>query len=211
MKLYDLSHPLNNNSPVFPGSKQPDFTSVSNIESDGYRETLMTINSHLGTHIDAPAHIFEKGVSLDKMPLEAFTGTAAVIPVPEKTDLIQISFLEHHISEIHAADFVLFKTNHCKYWGTPAYYNNFSVPDIDAINWLTGFSLKGIGFDTISADKMVSTELENHHVILSKGMIIIENLNFPEDMTTTSGRFFCFPLPYEDADGCPVRAVLEIE
>ncbi|HZH72067.1 MAG TPA: cyclase family protein [Mariniphaga sp.] len=211
MKLYDLSHPLNYNTPVFPGSKQPYFTSASNIESDGYRETLITINSHLGTHIDAPAHIIEKGVPLDKMPLEAFTGTAVIITVPERAGLIQISFLEHYTREIRAADFVLFKTNHCKYWGTPAYFDNFPVPDLDAINWLTGFSLKGIGFDTISADKMESTELENHHVVLSKGMIIIENLHFPEDMTTTSGRFFCFPLPYENADGCPIRAVLEIE
>lgn len=211
MNLYDLSHLLNNNSPVYPGSEKPAFDVAADIDVNGYRETRMTFNSHLGTHIDAPAHILENGISLDRMPPEVFTGLALVIEVPEKTEVIDRVFLEKYKNQISQADFLLFKTHQARYWGSPGYFVNYPVPDAEAASFLTGSSLKGVGFDTISADKMESIALENHHIFLEKGMIIIENLIFPLDFTLSSGRLFCFPIPFENADGSPVRAILETQ
>ncbi|MGL4608552.1 MAG: cyclase family protein [Trueperaceae bacterium] len=34
---------------------------------------------HTGTHLDAPAHFIEGGVTADKMPLESFIAPIAVI------------------------------------------------------------------------------------------------------------------------------------
>ena len=196
MKLYDLSHLLNNYTPVFPGSKNPDFTPVAEISIQGYRETLITINSHLGTHIDAPAHILEKGLSLDMLPLDSFTGQAIIINVPEKVEIIDSSFLENYWHQILQIDFVLFRTNWSRHWGTDTYQDSFPVVDSEAMARLTSLGLKGIGFDTISADPIESTTLDNHHLILEKGMIIIENLQFPEDLKGTSGRVFGIPFRY---------------
>jgi len=41
-------------------------------------------------------------------------------------------------------------------------------------------------------------------------LIIIENLLFPKNMGGVRGDFFCFPLPYQNADGSPVRAIIMI-
>jgi kynurenine formamidase len=70
--------------------------------------------------------------------------------------------------------------------------------------------MKGIGFDTISADSIDSQDYANHYLLFENGLIIIENLRFPTGFDTSLGELFCFPLKFGEADGSPVRAVLKI-
>ncbi|MBW6536304.1 MAG: cyclase family protein [Mariniphaga sp.] len=210
MKLYDLSHLLNNETPVFPGMGKLRFQTAATIEKDGYRETRFEMDSHTGTHMDAPAHMLKNGKTLDQLPVDTFAGKALIIPVPENAELIEKEFLLPFEKQLKEVDFVLFKTGWSKFWGTPRYFENFPTPDSEAIEWLLNFSLKGIGFDVVSADLLKSITYPNHFNILGKGLVIIENLRFPDALTETQGRFFCFPLPYENADGSPVRAVFGV-
>lgn len=211
MIIYDLSHPLSYESPVYPGKNKPEFTPAATIQKEGYRETHFDFDSHLGTHIDAPAHMLENGKTLDQMPVDSFTGLAFIVSVPDKMPVIDKEFLLKFKEEFKNIDFVLFKTGWSKYWGSQHYFKDFPTLTIEAVNMLLSFPLKGIGFDAISADPVESTDWENHFAIFDKGLIIIENLNFPDVLNADKGRFFCFPIPYEDADGSPVRAVLEID
>ncbi|HKI88699.1 MAG TPA: cyclase family protein [Draconibacterium sp.] len=210
MKIFDLSHKLNNQTPVFPGTVQPRFEPAATIDKDGYRETHLNFESHLGTHIDAPAHILETGATLDQMPVSAFTGKAIIVEIPKNTTYIEKSFLLLFKEELTEADFILFKTGWYNKWGSNEYFSNFPVLAEEAATWLISFKLKGIGFDAISADQVESSVLPIHHIILENGCIIIENLNFPEKLKANEGEFSCFPLPYESADGSPVRAVFRI-
>lgn len=208
MKFYDLSHQLNNQSPVYPGIQPPEFIPAADIETHGYRETHFRFHSHLGTHIDAPAHMIESGNTLDQLSIDSFCGNAIIIKTePEK--LISVEVLKGSEKEIENAEFVLFQTGWSKFWGSPDYFGNFPVLTPDALEYLLRFNLKGIGFDYISADPIDSKEYLNHYAILGKNLIIIENLVFPEGFSENAGEFSCFPLPYENADGSPVRAVLK--
>lgn len=208
--IYDLSHPLNNETPVYPGTPSPVFISTASIEKSGYRETHFNFRSHLGTHIDAPAHMLEKGRMLDQLDISAFNGKALIIETKEGIREIEESFLESFSNELEVAEFVLFKTGWSKFWGDKKYFEDFPVLKEDALCFLLKFKLKGIGFDTISADPVESTDYKNHYAIFKKGLIIIENLVFPDDLKTNKGEFSCYPLPYKNADGSPVRAVLKI-
>jgi len=208
MKIYDLSHKLNNQSPVYPGIQPPQFIPATQIETHGYRETHFRFHSHLGTHIDAPSHMISDGPSLDQFPVSLFCGEALIINIENK-NLIDIEILAGLKNEVEKSDFVLFNTGWSKFWGSPDYFGNFPVPTTAAIRYLLQFSLKGIGFDHISADSIDSKDFPNHYAILGKNMLIIENLVFPAGFSEKSGEFSCFPLPYENADGSPVRAVLK--
>ena len=210
MKLFDLSHVLNSESPVFPGMNKPQFIPAATFDKNGYRETHLSFDSHTGTHMDAPAHMLENGKTLDQLPLDVFTGKALIIPVPENTELIEKDFLIQFEEKLSDVDFVLLKTGWSKYWGTPRYFENFPTLASEAVKWLLKFSLKGIGFDVISADPIDSTSFSNHFSLLSNELIIIENLNFPKELTENEGQFFCFPLAYENADGSPARTVLGV-
>jgi kynurenine formamidase len=151
-----------------------------------------------------------EGKTLYLFPIEKFYGDALVIPVPDGHSFVDQTFLAPYADHIREVDFVLFHTGWSRYWGTPRYFEGFPTLTTEAMQWLTGFSLKGVGFDVISADPLLSSDYPNHLLLFHKEMIIIENLVFPPDWQISRGRLSCFPLAYEDADGSPVRAVMEV-
>ena len=55
MKIIDLTHTITNNMTVFPGGLQPDNKVISTVDKDGWMETRLHMDSHNGTHMDAPA------------------------------------------------------------------------------------------------------------------------------------------------------------
>ena len=65
MKIIDLSHTIAKTTPVFPGSEKPQLATVASYEKDGYRETLIRMYSHTGTHIDPPAQVNEAGEEVE--------------------------------------------------------------------------------------------------------------------------------------------------
>jgi kynurenine formamidase len=207
MELTDLTHPIYDGMPVFPGEKGPALRQLATIGENGYRVKWMEMGSHTGTHIDAPAHLLPEGKTLDQYPVSHFRGKAAIISVPEGIHTIGLSCLQAFQPEISASEFILLRSGWSKYWGNPGYFSGFPVLSGEAARWLTGFEIKGIGLDTISADPVTSQSLPVHHILLRAGLIIIENLCFPEDFQATTGILHIFPLLVTEADGSPVRAV----
>ena len=79
MKAIDLTHIITEDMPVYPGTEPPKLTPANSYEKDGFKETLLSLYTHTGTHIDPPAHIFPDGRTLDEFPPEQFIGKALVI------------------------------------------------------------------------------------------------------------------------------------
>jgi arylformamidase len=211
MNFIDLSHVINGQTPVYPGKDNPTVLKTSSIQDDGYLETKLIFDTHLGTHLDAPAHMLEGGRFLGNYPLSRFTGKAMVIKVPEGEKSISAKFLEQFKSDFEPVDFILFNTGWSQYWGEESYYYGFPVLEEGAVDWLTSFFIKGIGVDAISVDPVGGKNWNNHHLFFCQDIIIIENLIFPDNIDNLAGELFCFPLSIEEADGSPVRAVLKID
>lgn len=57
MKVIDLTHTISETMPVYPGTEQPRLTPANSYEKDGFKETLLSMYSHTGTHVDPPAHL----------------------------------------------------------------------------------------------------------------------------------------------------------
>ena len=65
MKVIDLTHTIRESMPVYPGTEPPKLSPTSSYESDGFKETLLQMYTHTGTHMDPPAHIFSGRTTLD--------------------------------------------------------------------------------------------------------------------------------------------------
>jgi arylformamidase len=208
--IIDLTHCLNNNITVYPGTLHPEFKPCSTFEKDGFAELKMTMVTHTGTHIDAPSHIYKNAKSLDRFPIEKFTGMAIVIPCLNRKE-IDLDYLKTFENKITQTDFIIFYTGWQEKWNTADYFDFFPTLSKEAAHWLSGFKLKGLGFDTISADKVSSTDLPIHHVLLEKEIIIIENLSNLDKLPTDFYTFQCIPLKIKNADGSPVRALAMID
>ena len=206
--LADLTHPITADCPVYPGSPAPQLSPAATLERDGYRETLLTIGSHTGTHMDAPRHLLPHGVSLDALPPDRFCGSAAVVDVTGLT-AVTAEFLRQLEPRLQQAEFLLFRSGYDQYWGTAQYFDDaWPVLTEEAARYLLTLPLKGVGVDSLSVDRLAG-DLPIHRILLGGGLVLVENLRLSPLAGADAVRFFAFPLPYVNADGAPVRAVAE--
>ncbi|HKJ04130.1 MAG TPA: cyclase family protein [Geopsychrobacteraceae bacterium] len=208
MKIIDLSHAIHPNIPVYPGTEQPVITQANTIERDGFAEKKMAMYSHTATHIDAPSHILAGAKSLDQFPASHFFGQAVLIEITQLSDPeIGIRQLAPYENQLKTAAFALLHTGWSAHWGQDQYFRGFPCLSAQAAEWLTRFPLQGIGVDTISIDHIGHDDLPAHHILLERDIVIIENLTNLNAIAGAAFNFSCLPLPLQDADGSPVRAV----
>jgi arylformamidase len=208
MKIVDLSHMISPDMPVYPGTEPPMFSNACTIENMGFLDKKIIMYSHTGTHMDAPSHIIPGAETLDRMPPDRFVGKGAVVE-PELNDgpTIHLDLLKPYQRRIEQCEFLLFRTGWADLWGKEDYLTGYPVLSRDAATWLAGFSLKGVGADTISADVPESTTFPIHTILVEHNIVIIENLANLKALPDNESLFCCLPLKIEKADGSPVRAV----
>ncbi|MBU3113897.1 cyclase family protein [Clostridium lacusfryxellense] len=208
MKITDLTHVIYSGMPVFPGTEQPTLEKANTLEKDGFQEAKITMYSHTGTHIDAPAHMLSNGPYLDNLDIEHFIGNATILDFSNSTiKLIDLDMLKPYEEKVKNVDFVIIKTGWSKYWSDSKYYEDFPSLDLESARWLSQFNLKGIGIDAISIDAMESTTFAVHKILMPRNIIIIENLTNLDSITNEFFILSILPLKNKDADGSPVRAI----
>ena len=77
-------------------------TTACTIETAGYRETLLHMYSHTGTHMDAPAHMIARGRTLDSYGVEKFVGPGFVLDCRGRQE-IPLALLRAHEEDIRRA------------------------------------------------------------------------------------------------------------
>ena len=212
MKVLDLTHLIQPGMPVYPGTESPKFHPASNYEKDGFKETLLEMYTHTGTHLDPPAHLYPGGTTLDRFPPEQFIGKALVIDCRHLAEGAAITMAEirKYGGKAEQADFLLFNLGWDKKWGTDAYFGDFPCLDDETLDYIIRGHYKGIGFDVISLDPI--GELTRHRKLFRECEIVnIENLKDLDRCGDDLFRFSCFPLRLDQGDGSPVRAVAWFE
>ena len=214
MKIIDLTHLMTEDMPVFPGDDQPIFAPAATHEEDGYQMTLISTQSHVGTHMDAPVHTVAGMTTLDKMPIEQFVGKALVVDCTdlEEGQSITMDYINKNRDKADEAEFILFWLGWDQYWRTDKYYGDYPCIDDEVIQYVIDGKKKGVGFDVMGPDPIEAEDLIIHNSLLSTNeMIIMENLNnlglCGDDLFTLCA----LPLKYENSDGAQTRAIAIIE
>lgn len=208
MKVIDLTHTIKNDMPVYPGTEQPRLTTACTIDEVGYKETILHMYSHTGTHMDAPAHMLRDGMTLDAFPAGQFCGKGIVIDCRGEKE-ISLALLRQY--DLNSVEFVLFCTGWDRLWGQDSYYESFPVLTPEAATYLATLPLKGVGEDCISLDPCDSVDFPNHLTLMKKGFLNTENLKNLDQLIGKCFTFVTLPLKFEASDGCSCRAVAMME
>ena len=214
MKVIDLTHTIKENMPVYPGTDTPRFIPASDYEKDGFKETLLQMYTHTGTHMDPPAHLYADTMTLDQFPVSQFIGKALVIDCRKlkEGEAITMEFIRKYGKRVEDADFLLFNLGWDKRWGTDAYFGDYPCIDEEVLDYIINGKYKGIGFDVIGLDPIADVSLTRHKRLFESSKIVnIENLKNLELCGNDLFWFSCFPLKMENCDGSPVRAVAWFE
>ena len=210
MKITDLTHTISEHMPVYPGTETPKLKTANTYEKDGFKETLMTMFSHTGTHMDPPAHLFAHRTTLDQFPITQFVGKAVVIDCSDLTegDLITMEHINKNRRNADEAEFLIFRTGWDKYWGQSEYFGDYPFIDEEVAEYIVTNNKKGVGLDTIGLDPIRDANLTLHKRLFKENeIVIIENLTNLESLGNELFTFFALPLKYENADGSPIRAI----
>jgi len=217
MEIFDLTHPISENMPMYPGTPAPTLQVAYSHKEYGFMETLINLYSHTGTHLDAPAHLYVNGLTLDEYPVEHFVGKALTVDCRalKKGEKISMSLIEEKWNCLNEAEFILFFTGHDKLWGSQDYFSDFPILSEEAVEWINRRKLKGIGidapsFDPVTIDELdgASGELHNHRAILkTNNTILLENLCNLEKVDSDLFLLCALPLKTVNADGAPARVI----
>ncbi len=207
-ELIDLSHPITNDMPLFPGTPPIKVEQLHTVEKDGFAEKRFLLTTHVGTHLDAPAHMLAQGKTVDQFALEKFWGTATVVDVSRLNNRqIPHQLVLEALERQPVLDFLLFFTGFGDLWGQDEYFGDFPVLSEQATKVICQSKLKGIGLDAPSVDAMEVEMYRNHLQLFNADKIIIENMTNLKQLINTRFRLAVFPLKVAQADGMPVRAV----
>lgn len=208
MQIIDLSHEIHEQMTVFGDMEKPEINRKYTVENDGFQLHELKINSHTGTHVDAPAHMVSGRKHLDDFPLDQFIGKGFMIRVDQfANNEIPLSFLKKYAKQIRETKFLILNSGWFKKWQTPEYQLKYPILSLESAQWLTQFKLKGIGLDIISIDPTDSEDVPLHQIILGAGFLIIENLTNLDALPETGFQFQCLPLKISQADGSTSRIV----
>ena len=158
----------------------------------------ININTHNGTHIDAPKHHVKGGSPIDSMPLDTGIGPARVIEV-------QDAEIEPH--DIQNGERLLFKTrNSYRPERFTQFLRNWIYFSTEAVNYLIERKIRLLGIDAISIGSPSNAD-EIHEALLTRGIYILEDLELGH---VQPGRYemICLPLRLLGGDASPVRAII---
>jgi len=211
-QIHDLTHSITADMPVYPGAAPPVIEAVATVADNGFCEHRLTMVTHTGTHLDAPAHMIGGGRTLDTYPIEHFVGPATVIDVATAPGgEVGVDLLEPHADLVARQAFLLLHTGWASRWGDPSYFVGYPALTVEAADWLGRFDLRAVGVDAISVDLADTVDFPVHHALLGRGWFHIENLTGLAPLIGRELRLSCAPLKLADADGAPARVYATVD
>lgn len=208
MRIIDLSHPLDDATPVYPGDPPFQQTRLMAAGADGAPYTLHAIATalHAGTHADAPAHFLPGAPSIEQVPLESCVGQAVRIPLPRaaETGFIDAAALRPFEARLRQFRRAVLYTGWSAAWGTARYFSEHPVLTEEAALYLAGpCGLRALGLDFPSPDR---SPFPAHPALLRAGVFLVENLR-GLDQVPDVFEWLVLPLPLRGLEASPVRAV----
>jgi len=205
MQIIDLTIPIHDSMPVFPGDMDVSIKPYHTLEMGYSNVKSLFLGTHTGTHIDAPYHFFADGKTLDEIPLNRFVGEAILVDCVGRRDAIHIADLEPFSQDISPCSRVIIRTGWDKWFGEEKYFRDYPVISAGVAKWLAERQIWLLGVDIPSVDGWKN---EDAHVALLKAeVVIVESLVNLDKITKTPFYFAALPLPIKGADGSPVRAI----
>lgn len=204
-RLYDITWPLDANTPVYPGDPAVRFDPLAVIGKDKVNMlSLSSLSTHSGTHIDAPLHFITGGKSIDQYAPDDFILPAQVVHV--EGPCIDRETLER--CAIQPVPAVLLKTR------------NSSVDRVDpdsaaylsksGAEFLVERKVRLVGIDYVTIEKISDNTFPAHYALLGSGILIVESLLL-KAIEPGLYTLICLPLKIARGDGAPVRALLGVE
>lgn len=207
---HDLSHRLDNDLPVPHVFPHPHFSRLMSMPEARLNLTKIEMVCHVGTHLDAPLHLFMDGPAFDEIPLEMLHGQGVVWKADlEPFQEITAELLATLKPSLRAGDMLLLCASWSDRWGRDDYMSNPAFT-VEAAHWLVEQGVKAVGVDFATPDMALERRPADfdwpvHKVLLSQGTLVAENLANLAPLAGERVEIVFGALNIGGADGSPAR------
>ncbi len=215
MKHYiDLTHLIEEDMPVWPEEPQPEIRELMTLGKDICTVQSIQFNNHLGTHLDAPSHFIEEGITIDQIPLETLIGKAIILDFTGKgkSSLITREDLQQHVDRLEPGARVLLKTGWDKNFNPVAFFEGFPCLTLEAAEFLASRKIRLLGI-TPSPSPIDEPGQAIHKTLLGAGIVLLEAVKNLTLIDQDKCELIILPPPFKNFSGAPCRvvAVLEVQ
>jgi arylformamidase len=210
LRIYDVTVPISERMPVWPGDPRVKIELVSSIAGgDELNLSQMNLSCHTGTHVDAPYHFTKEGLTVDRLPLDLLMGPAFVAEV----DRLEGSAIQvYDLASLHFprdTTRLLLKTRNSRFWEDrlTEFESDFVYLAPQTAEWFVKRGLRLIGTDYLSVDALGEHDYRAHRTLLGSGVVIVEGLNLSR-VPAGPCQLVCLPLKIEGGDGAPARVLV---
>lgn len=205
--IIDISMPVKPGMPIWPGSVGIRLTRTSKMEEgDTANVTRLDCDVHVGTHVDAPWHFLEHGLTVEEIPLTALIGEVVVAHLPDvgsitASNLSNLS-LPKHITRL------LLRTRNSELWerGETTFKEDYVALTADAAQWVVDHNIQLIGIDYLSVQRYRDSPM-THKILLKNSVVVVEGLILAQ-VQPGIYELICLPLLLTGTEGAPARAIL---
>ena len=202
--IIDISWPISENMTAYKDRKTVSICRTKTFEHDRVRESKITLGSHTGTHVDAPAHFIINGKTIDKLPLENLYGPCRVIDFSACEEKIYLpDILAHDIQE---GERLLFKTRNSLKQSNDPFDFEFVYLDAEAAEFLAFKKTKLVGIDYLGVERQQPNH-PTHTWLFSHDVAIVEGLRLSH-VNPGNYTLCCLPLNLPGLEAAPARAIL---
>lgn len=195
--------------PVLPC---PEFERLSEQGEKSLQVTEFTMATHIGTHVDAPAHAIADGAGIDDLEVGRFVETAHVVGVDaEPLEAIAVDDVAPALNGLAPGDAVVIRAGWEDHVGTERYHDHpyFTA---DLAEWFVEHGVGLVGMDFLTPDRPPGERPDGftypvHTELLGNDVLILENLTNTAELVGQSTTIAVAPIKLPGADGAPVRAM----
>lgn len=171
--------------------------------------TEITFQTSIGTYLDAPAHRFQGKRDISGLRLDELVLGGVVVHVPNAQAGRAVHLKECPLPDDIEGKAVLFRFDWDQHWGTDA-YESYPFLGPDVIDHLIAGGAKLVGMDTFNADDRTDPIRPAHTELLSRDILIVENLTNLAALPEGPFRFFAVPIKAQGAAAMTVRAFADV-
>lgn len=227
--LVDLTYPLSPEGLYWPtGSAFEHEREGWAITEKGYWYASGAFSSaeHLGTHIDAPIHFAEGGLTLAEIPVDRLIGPGVLIDISDRCAVDADATLqpedleawEGQYGTIPVGSVVIVRSGWAKFWPDwNDYYGSDTPQDVTTLHFpgiseaaaavLAEREVAGVGIDTASIDPGISSLFEAHQVLGAANVFNLENLTNVHSLPASGFVVIAMPMKIAEGTGAPARVV----
>jgi len=221
VRVIDLGHALDEADPTWSGTPVFTHATVATIAKDTYFAAKFSAEEHFGTHVDAPAHFAEQGLTVDRIPADRLVrpGIAVDVVANVRTDedyrvtREDLEAFERGHGRIPEGSIVLIATGWDSRWPSAAQYMNvrggkkhFPGLSVEAAAFLARERrVAAIGIDTPSVDYGLSEQFEAHRTSMPQDVYHVENATGLTSLPPKGFTVVVAPIKIKGGSGGPTR------